>query len=199
MAKIKGKFAPFFEELGNDSRWLLELNDFEKLIFHLVLCTVYWCNGSAPDDAKYYKLRYGLNARPYQIERALNAIKQRFHKLIAKDKKLSLLNYRGYENRVAQVRALEGELEEEIEIEVEGKRRARKNSHALPDQDFFSSLKANPAFKGIDIDRELAKMDAWLLTPKARGRKKTKGFIVNWLNKIDKPITEELPEYLRRR
>ena len=29
-------------------------------------------------------------------------------------------------------------------------------------------------------------MDAWLLTH--RGRKKTRRFVVNWLNKIDKPM-----------
>lgn len=53
---------------------------------------------------------------------------------------------------------------------------------------FISQLKENPAYKGIDIDRELSKMDAWFLTPKGKGRKKTKGFIVNWLNKCDAEI-----------
>ena len=60
----------------------------------------------------------------------------------------------------------------------------------LADQDFINSLKANTAYKGIDIDRELSKMDAWLSTPRGRGRKKSRGFIVNWLNKIDTPIKE---------
>jgi len=59
------------------------------------------------------------------------------------------------------------------------------------DEDFISALKSNPAYKEIDIDRELAKMDAWLLLPQARGRKKTKRFILNWLNKVDVPITEK--------
>ena len=58
----------------------------------------------------------------------------------------------------------------------------------LADQDFINSLKANTAYKGIDIDRELSKMDAWLSLPKNKGRKKTDRFILNWLNKIDKPI-----------
>lgn len=57
--------------------------------------------------------------------------------------------------------------------------------------DFISLLKENPAYKEIDIDRELAKMDAWLLTPKGRGRKKTHKFILNWLNKIDIPLKPE--------
>jgi hypothetical protein len=56
----------------------------------------------------------------------------------------------------------------------------------LSGEDFIKTLKTNPAYKGIDINRELGKMDAWLLSNP--GRQKTKRFIVNWLNKIDKPI-----------
>lgn len=55
-------------------------------------------------------------------------------------------------------------------------------------EDFISQIKALPAYKGIDVDRELSKMQAWLLTPKGKGRKLTKGFVVNWLNKIDTPL-----------
>jgi hypothetical protein len=58
----------------------------------------------------------------------------------------------------------------------------------LVDKDYIDSLKTNTAYQGIDIDRELAKMDAWLSTPRGRGKKKTRGFIVNWLNRIDKPM-----------
>lgn len=53
---------------------------------------------------------------------------------------------------------------------------------------FIESLKKNPAYKDIDIDRELSKMDAWLLTPKGKGRKKNHRFVLNWLNKIDVSI-----------
>lgn len=62
-------------------------------------------------------------------------------------------------------------------------------SKRLSDEDFIQSLKDNPAFKGIDINRELLKMDAWLITKP--GRKKTRQFIVNWLNKIDQPLSHE--------
>jgi len=58
----------------------------------------------------------------------------------------------------------------------------------MTDTEFIGQLKANIAYKGIDIDRELGKMDAWFLTPKGKGRQKTRRFIVNWLNKIDKPV-----------
>lgn len=59
----------------------------------------------------------------------------------------------------------------------------------LSDADFLQRIRENIAFAGIDIDRELARMDAWFLTPKGRGRKKTRRFIVAWLNKIDRPLT----------
>lgn len=59
-------------------------------------------------------------------------------------------------------------------------------SPQLSDEEFIKSLKNNPAYTHINIDIELAKMDAWLST--RQGRKKTRRFVVNWLNKIDKPL-----------
>ena len=60
------------------------------------------------------------------------------------------------------------------------------------DRDFISSLKNNLAYKHINIDIELAKMDTWLLVHK--GRQKTPRFVVSWLNKIDKPLEAQRPE-----
>ena len=59
------------------------------------------------------------------------------------------------------------------------------NQQSNSDTNFIKLLKANPAYKGVDIDRELAKMDAWFLTPKGSRRRKTKRFIVSWLNRCD--------------
>jgi hypothetical protein len=56
----------------------------------------------------------------------------------------------------------------------------------LSDIDFLKALKDNPAYKHINIDIELNKMDAYLLTHK--GRQKTRRFIVGWLNRIDRPL-----------
>jgi hypothetical protein len=66
------------------------------------------------------------------------------------------------------------------------KERIVKGKQNLSDEDFIKKLKETPAYKNINIDNELAKMDAWLLVHK--GRQKTRRFIVNWLNKIDKPM-----------
>lgn len=53
----------------------------------------------------------------------------------------------------------------------------------LADEEFISALRNNTAYRHIDIDLELGKMDAWLLTPKGRNKKKTRQRIVNWLNR----------------
>ena len=72
--------------------------------------------------------------------------------------------------------------------ETESLKKDSKRQIAQSDSDWLATLKTNPAYTGIDIEKELAKMDAWLSTPKGRGRKRTRGFVVNWLNKIDKPM-----------
>ena len=108
-----------FEEIGNDERWLLKCNDEQKLLYQLILFTVYMSNGTAPDDPRYYQVRYHLHRRIDRVTKDLKHIKSLFPKLLSKDKKLSLLNYVGYENRVATKRSLEVEREVEQEREVE--------------------------------------------------------------------------------
>lgn len=56
---------------------------------------------------------------------------------------------------------------------------------AAHDSAFVDGLKSNPAYVGIDIGREFGKMAAWLTTPRGKGRRLTKAFAVNWLNKAD--------------
>ncbi len=63
----------------------------------------------------------------------------------------------------------------------------KKISKKLTDEEWLKSIKDNPAYQHIEIDRELAKMDAWLSTQP--GRKKTRRFIINWLNKVEKPVS----------
>jgi hypothetical protein len=58
---------------------------------------------------------------------------------------------------------------------------------SLTDEEFLFSLKEK--FTWVDFDAVMVKMDAWLLAHP--GRKKTRRFIVNWLNQIEKPIEIE--------
>jgi len=54
--------------------------------------------------------------------------------------------------------------------------------------EFVDSLTKNSAYQAMNLERELAKMDAWLALPKNKHRKKTRQFVLNWLNKIDEPL-----------
>lgn len=77
-----------------------------------------------------------------------------------------------------------------IEVNLrEEKGSERRKVAPLSDDEFVSSLETNPAYRHIDVQVELAKMDAWLSTRPRR--QKTRRFIVNWLNKIEKPFKEE--------
>lgn len=57
------------------------------------------------------------------------------------------------------------------------------------ERDFISTLKTNSAYSHIDLDREVHKMEAWLSLPTNKGRKFTPRFVLNWLNKIERPLT----------
>lgn len=64
----------------------------------------------------------------------------------------------------------------------------------LTDEAFLAALRTNPAYRGIDLDREVGKLSAWLLTPKGRGKHLTQTRLLNWLNKIDQPMRQETSE-----
>jgi hypothetical protein len=58
-----------------------------------------------------------------------------------------------------------------------------KRKVRLSDNEFMDKLRQNSAYKHLDIDYELGKMDAWLITPKGENKRKTRRFVVSWLNK----------------
>jgi hypothetical protein len=55
----------------------------------------------------------------------------------------------------------------------------------LDDSQWLESLKANPAYQGIDVDREYAKMITWCQTNKKQPNRRR---FINWLNKCDRPM-----------
>jgi len=55
-------------------------------------------------------------------------------------------------------------------------------------REFWTSLKANPAYSHINLDHEINKMKAWLSLPANKDRQLTPSFILKWLNKIERPI-----------
>jgi uncharacterized protein YdaU (DUF1376 family) len=56
----------------------------------------------------------------------------------------------------------------------------RKKTYLL-DEEFWSEMRRH--YPEIDVDAESRKMDAWLLA--RPGRKKTRQFVINWLNKVE--------------
>lgn len=75
------------------------------------------------------------------------------------------------------------------ELKTEG---AKRSGVACPtsvgptgDRKWLESLKANPAYAGIDIDREAGKCQVWCDVNRATFSKRR---FVNWLNRIDKPM-----------
>lgn len=56
----------------------------------------------------------------------------------------------------------------------------RANSYLL-DEAFWAEMRRH--YPGIDVDAESRKQDAWLLAHP--GRKKTRQFVINWLNKVE--------------
>ena len=59
----------------------------------------------------------------------------------------------------------------------------------LSDADFLETLRKNPAYARLDIADQMGRLDAWLTTPRGRGKQKTRGRVVNWLNRA----LEDLP------
>lgn len=72
---------------------------------------------------------------------------------------------------------------EETETEAE-KTPPRRD---VVEADFWKSLKANPAYAHIHFENELGKMKAWI--DSHPGRRLTKRFALNWLNKVEAPLS----------
>jgi hypothetical protein len=75
----------------------------------------------------------------------------------------------------------------ETEEEIEKEREVESPAGQDTDESFWDELAK--LYTWANLPQEKAKMQAWLLTPRGRGRKITRRFVVNWLNKLDKPIS----------
>lgn len=56
----------------------------------------------------------------------------------------------------------------------------------ISDEEWLTSLKANPLYSHVSFEREFKLMDEWFL--KHPLRVKSRGFILNWIKKVEKPI-----------
>ena len=57
---------------------------------------------------------------------------------------------------------------------------------AIPDAEWIAGLKADPAFAGIDIDREIAKCRRWC---EEKRKTLSRQRVVNWLNRCERPLS----------
>ena len=69
------------------------------------------------------------------------------------------------------------------------KRGTSPSRTVLSDADFLETLRKNPAYARLDMAEQMGRLDAWLTTPRGRGKQKTRGRVVNWLNRA----LEDLP------
>lgn len=55
----------------------------------------------------------------------------------------------------------------------------------LSDEEWLETLKINPAYEGLDIEKIKGKMEAWCVV---NHKQPTRRRLINWLNREDKPI-----------
>lgn len=85
---------------------------------------------------------------------------------------------------------LQKELHRKLPTEKEEEKdKNKKRKIPLSTEDFLNEIRKMPAYSHININSELNKMDVWLL--KNPRRQKNSRFIMNWLNKIEKPMSLE--------
>lgn len=68
------------------------------------------------------------------------------------------------------------------------KKNAPLRANFMADSEWIEELKKNPAYLHINFTVEMGKMDAWFGIPKHAKRKRTRSFVLNWINKIEPPM-----------
>lgn len=116
MPKIKGKFAPLTDELGDDERFIIQSTDLDKLLYVLIIYTCHMTRHQAPKDPHFYKSRYGLRAKTGQIAASIGRLQELYPNVSWGEKKLSLLNSVTYKSRIGTEvdKESEGEVKKEI-------------------------------------------------------------------------------------
>ena len=177
-------FLSLFEE---DDRFLYQLNESQQLLYIKMLYLAGSTNNHIPKNIKFIcnKVNYHHEEACFlsDIERIKNLF-QGFKEY--KDEFYYFNNFSELHNFIGKSKGNPKEIQRIVPEKSKRRVREEKEKRTLTSTDFLTSLKVNASYSHIDIDTELGKMDAWLLAHK--GRQKTKRFIVNWLNKIERPL-----------
>lgn len=82
----------------------------------------------------------------------------------------------------------QGEAEEEAEAEEDKEEEKKQPRKGKPlDDEWLKEVKSK--YPWLDFDKEMSKMQGWLLSPKGANRKMTRQFVINWLNRCDQPVS----------
>lgn len=73
-----------------------------------------------------------------------------------------------------------------IEKEVKEVKHVKRKPPQQTDDSFWKDVRG--LYTWVNIDQEIAKMKGYQLTPKGRKWKMTQKSVINWLNRIDRPI-----------
>lgn len=68
---------------------------------------------------------------------------------------------------------------------MEAAKPAKPKSDSPTDAEWLESLKAKPAYEGIDISREISRCEVWCQTNR---KTFSRGRVVNWLNRSERPM-----------
>lgn len=79
----------------------------------------------------------------------------------------------------------QNQIQNHIEEEA-GQKPKRSPTKKLTDEEWILMLKANPAYKDLDVDMVRGKLEAWCVT---KGKKPTRARLLNWLNREERPLT----------
>lgn len=152
------------------------------------------CQGYLPEDIETLSRIAGFDVSKYP--NVLN----RFPAIDGKRANKVLLEIwkdqqRKYSNRVECAEKSHRSRRKNIEVEREGEEDppasashiAKHNALKEPDSSFWDTVTAKYTWVNIPVER--AKMETWLSLPKNRNRKLTPRFVLNWLNKVEAPLS----------
>ena len=91
-----------------------------------------------------------------------------------------------YVSKISRVSRDKPKQKQKQEAYTEEEKSARKSTGKESQQDWLASLKSEPVYAHVDIDRELGKAQVWIKSNP--GRKLSKQFFTNWINKIEPPL-----------
>jgi hypothetical protein len=78
--------------------------------------------------------------------------------------------------------------EQQVSTIKKDKKDKKERNKSMSDLDFYNGLKE--IFTWVDFDSEMKKIDFWIANHP--GRRKTRRFVINWFNKIEKPLEGEI-------